>query len=58
MLAQSDLLNQLQKHSHAPDESLLCIYGDPAYLLRRHLQALFRGPGLTAQQSNFNKSMS
>ena len=58
MLAQSGLLGQLQQHSHTPDGRILCIYGDPAYPLRRQLQAPFRGPGLTPQQNEFNKSMS
>ena len=58
MLAQSGLLPQMQQHSHAQDGRVLCIYGDPAYPLRRHLQAPFRGPGLTQQQDDFNKSMS
>ena len=58
MLAQSGLLGQLQQHSYAPDGRILCIYGDPAYPLRRQLQAPFKGPRLTAQQTEFNKSMS
>ena len=57
MLAQSGLLGQLQQHSHATDGRILCIYGDPAYPLRRQLQAPFKGPRLTAQQTDFNKSM-
>ena len=58
MLAESGLLNELQQHSHTPHGRSLCIYGDPAYPLRVQLQAPFRGPGLTAQQKEFNKSMS
>ncbi|XP_066910729.1 uncharacterized protein [Clytia hemisphaerica] len=58
MLAQSGLLNQLQQHSHKPNGDILCIYGDPAYPLRPHLQAPFRAPGLTPDQTQFNKSMS
>lgn len=58
MLAQSGLLPQLQQHSCAPNGRILCVYGDPAYPLRRHLQAPFRGPNLTPQQDEFNKSMS
>ena len=57
MLAESGLLGQLQQHSHAPNGRVLCIYGDPAYPLRIQLQAPFRGPGLNAQQVDFNKSM-
>ena len=58
VLAQSGFLNQLQQHSIAPDGRILCIYGDSAYPLRPQLQAPFREPGLTAQQKEFNKSMS
>ena len=36
----------------------MCIYGDPAYPLRIHLQALFRNRALTPQMEAFNKSMS
>ena len=35
-----------------------CIYGDPAYPLRAHLQAPFRGAALTQNQRDFNKDMS
>jgi len=58
MLAQSGLLQELQAHSHDPNGRILCIYGDPAYPLRVHLQAPYRGPGLTPEQRVFNKSMS
>ena len=42
----------------APDGTALCIYGDPAYPLRVHLQTGFRGVNLTPVQQNFNRSMS
>lgn len=58
MLAESGLLAELQQHSRGPDGRNLCIYGDPAYPLRIQLQAPFRGPGLTNQEKDFNKSMS
>ena len=58
MLAESGLLGELQQHSHGPNGRNLCIYGDPAYPLRIQLQAPFRGPGLTNQEKDFNKSMS
>ena len=35
-----------------------CIYGDPAYPLRVHLQAPFRNRALTPQMMDFNQSMS
>ena len=58
MLADSALLNNLQIHSHSPNGRVLCIYGDPAYPLRQHLQAPFKGACLTPQQIAWNKSMS
>ena len=59
MLADSGLLNELQQFSFSPRTGLpLCIYGDPAYPLRVHLQAPFRGNHLTQLQKDFNKSMS
>ena len=58
MLADSALLNNLQIHSHSPNGRVLCIYGDPAYPLRQHLQAPFKGARLTPQQIAWKKSMS
>ena len=54
----SGLLGQLERYSHGPDGRPLCIYGDPAYPLRMHLQAPFRGAGLLPLQDQFNQSMS
>ena len=34
------------------------LYGDPAYPVRGHLLAPFRGANITAQQQAFNKDMS
>lgn len=36
----------------------MCIYGDPAYPLRVHLQAPFRNAVLTPQMQAYNKAMS
>ena len=58
MLAESGLLPLLNTYSHDPAGNQLCIYGDPAYPLRIHLQAPFRGPGLTHIQKQYNKAMS
>ena len=58
MLADSRLLYQLQLHAHSPLGDPFCLYGDPAYLLRIHLQAPFRDRALTALMIDFNKSMS
>ena len=43
MLAQSQVLDQLQRLSFNPAGDILCIYGDPAYPLRPQLQCPFRG---------------
>ena len=58
MLAMSDLPPQLEQHSFSPDGQALCIYGDPAYPLRVHLQSPFRRAPLTPEQQLFNESMS
>ena len=36
----------------------MCIYGDPAYPLRIHLQAPFRNRALTPQMQAYNSAMS
>ena len=36
----------------------MCIFGDPAYPLRLHLQAPFRNVALTPRMVAYNKSMS
>ena len=58
MLTNSDLLIQLQQHSHGTNRNSLCIYGDLAYPLRLYLQAVFRGPSLTQNEKSYNKAMS
>ena len=58
MLAMSGLLPMLEVHSISPNGQPLCIYGDPAYPLRVHLQGPFKGAALTPQQEAFNLSMS
>ena len=58
MLAQSNLLNQLQTWSFSQNNQPLCIYGDPAYPLRIHLQGPFKGANLTNNEKAYNKSMS
>ena len=58
MLTMSGLLDQLQQHSFAPDGTHLCLYGDPAYLLRAHLQGPYKHAPLTIQEREFNVSMS
>ena len=58
LLRMSGLYQDLERYSWAPDGTALCIYGDPAYPLRVHLQTGFRGVNLTPMQQNFNRSMS
>ena len=57
MLADSGLLDNLEQHSYSPDGNPLCIYGDPAYPLRVHLQAPFRDGIITPEMRNFNTSI-
>ena len=42
MLVDSGLLQELSHYSFAPDGTPLCVYGDPAYPLRVHLQGSFK----------------
>lgn len=58
MLPRSRVLNQLEQFSVDTNGNPLCIYRDPAYHLRIHLQGSFRGAGLTPQQQAWNESMS
>ena len=58
MLADSGLLNQLQQHSFDTGGRPLCIYGDPAYPLRVHLQSGFRGANITREEELSNSKMS
>lgn len=58
MLADSQLLPELQLRAVDTMGRPLCIYGDPAYPLRVQLQAPFQNAILTQQQRDYNKSMS
>lgn len=58
ILRMSGLLDALEQHSNKPNGDPLCIYGDPAYPLRRHLQAPYQNGNMTAEQIEFNRSMS
>ena len=58
MLQMSGLLGQLSQYSHDSAGNPLCIYGDPAYPLRAHLQAPCRNVGITPDQLAFNAFMS
>ena len=58
MLVDSGLLTALEEHAFV-DGQPMCVYGDPAYPLRIHLQAPYRNhPYITPQMEAFNKSMS
>ena len=59
MLASSGPLQDLQRFSNSPVTGLpMCVYGDPAFPLRAHLQGPYKGAVLTLHQQEFNKSMS
>ena len=59
MLRESGLVPMLQHNAISPTGQPLCVYGDPAYPLRVHLQAPFRqGVRFTPQMAAYNKSMS
>ena len=58
MLADSHLYDSLQIHAFSATGQAMCIYGDPAYPLRVHLQAPFKHPVLTPQMQAYNHSMS
>ena len=58
MLAESGLLRDLERYAFSTVGQPMCIYGDPAYPLRVHLQGPFQGAALTPQMEMFNDSMS
>jgi len=58
MLADSGLLGELQQFAFSPTGQPMCIYGDPAYPLRVHLQGPFKNAILTPLMQQFNSSMS
>lgn len=58
MLMASGFLDDLQQHAYSVTGQPMCVYGDPAYPLRVHLQAPFRNAVLTHQMEEFNSSMS
>ena len=58
MLRDSGLMDDWENHAHSPIGQDMCLYGDPAYPLRAHLQAPFRDARLTPGMEAFNLSMS
>lgn len=57
MLAHSGLLNDLEPYAFCHGMPM-CVYGDPAYPLRVHLQAPYRDLERTIPLQEFNRSMS
>ena len=51
MLRMSGLLDLLEAHCNTAAREPLCIYGDPAYPLRRHLQSPYRDGNLDKETS-------
>ena len=58
MLAESKLINLLQENAFSQTGRSMCLYGDPAYPYRVHLQSPYRNAEITPQMQDFNKSMS
>ena len=58
MLADSRLLDSLEHFAFNPAGQPLCLYGDPAYPLRIHLQGPFKFGVLTHQMEQYNAAMS
>ena len=58
MLADSGPLNDLQRFAFSSTGQPMCLYGDPAYHLRIHLQVPFRNAVLTPAMQAFNSYMS
>lgn len=54
MLAESRLLPNLEGHAFSPTGQPMCLYGDPAYPLRIHLQAPFREGVITPEMAAYN----
>jgi len=58
MLHDSGLLRDLEAYAYSTAGVSMCLYGDPAYPLRVHLQGPFRKPHLTPLMEAYNNSMS
>ena len=58
MLAVSGLYDDLENFAFCPVGREMCLYRDPAYPLRIHLQALFGVGVLTRQMEIFKEKMS
>ena len=51
-------MQDLENQAFSPTGEPMCVYGDPAYPVRLHLQAPFREVQLTPEMVAYNKSMS
>ena len=58
MLMDSGLMVDLERKAYSTNGQAMCVYIDPTYPLRVHLQAPYRGAQITEQMKLFNKSMS
>ena len=58
MLKDSQLLAELEAHAFSTTGEAMCLYGDPAYPHRIHLQGPFKVPPLTPALEDFNRAMS
>ena len=58
LLRLSNLLTKLEQYAISTNGISLCLYGDPAYPIRMHLQCPFRSIAFSPQQIAFNTSMS
>nr|XP_058957409.1 uncharacterized protein LOC131784603 [Pocillopora verrucosa] len=58
MLHDSGLLHNLEAYAYSATGLPMCLYGDPAYPLRVHLQGPFRNPHLTPLMEAYNSSLS
>ena len=58
MMLESHLLNDLERFAFSTGGQPMCIYGDPVYPVRVHLQSPYSGNRLMPAMEAFNESMS
>ncbi|XP_048587454.1 uncharacterized protein LOC116601948 [Nematostella vectensis] len=58
MLMESNILHEVENNAFSPTGQAMCMYGDPAYPLRVHLQTPFRNGVLTPMMEEYNSRMS
>ena len=58
ILKDSHLLDDLNAHAFSATGEAMCLYGDPAYPHRIHLQGPFKEQRLTPAMGDFNSAMS